>query len=197
MAFLILVLLVVNRLPGEIIGAGFLFIMAVAFFLVYWSQRRLWAAIVAYVFFVLGFMPLLAMTPYPEFAGPVFLLATGLPFLYVYARSPQNWWAIIPAGTLLALAAITGAALVVAKSPSIPFFRNIFNFILFAGLALTFAVVWLRHHQPWALFVTAVMAVAAIVSLFVAKIELVWPVLIILAGIFLLVRNLRPKRVEG
>jgi len=38
--------------------------------------------------------------------GPVFLVAVGLPFLYLYLRNEKNWWVIIPAGVMITLAVI-------------------------------------------------------------------------------------------
>ena len=194
MAFLILVVLLVDRVPGEWIGAGFLFVLAITFFLVYWSRRQLWSLIVAYVMFVLGFMPLLALTTRPELSGVIFLTAIGLPFLFLYVQSPQRWWAIIPAGMLLTLAIIT-AVVLIPRFNGQEFNSHIANFIVFAGWAVTFAVVWLRHHQRWAMIVTIGAIVIAIAGLFVTKLEFVWPVIIIVLGIFLLVRNLLPKKV--
>ena len=43
--------------------------------------------------------------------GSVFLFAVALPFFVVYFRSNDNWWAIIPAGTLTVLAIIAGLAI--------------------------------------------------------------------------------------
>jgi EamA domain-containing membrane protein RarD len=60
-----------------------------------------------------------------------------------------------------------------------------------AGLAVTFAVIWLRHSMPWAKIVSVILAVVAVVSVFFAA--SLWPVVIILAGIYLLYIALRPK----
>ena len=194
MSFLILVVLLVDRVPGEWIGSGFLFVLAITFFLVYWSRRKLWALIVAYVMFVLGFMPLIVITVHPELSEIIFLVAMGLPFLYLYFQSPQSWWAIIPAGMLLTLAIIT-AVVLISNINGQELNSHIGNFIVFAGWAVTFAVVWLRHHQRWAMIVAIGMLVVAIAGLFVTKLEFVWPVVIILLGIYLLIRNLLPKKV--
>ncbi len=195
MAFLTLVVLFVDRVPGEWIGSGFLFILAVTFFLVYWSRRVTWAAIVAYVLFVLCFMPLMATTSHAEFSGIIVLLAIGLPFLWVYFRYPERWWAIIPAGILLTLGIVTAVVLL----PGIPAHEGdnrLASALTFAGGAITFAVVWLRHQKRWAMIVAALAAVAAISSIFVTKAELIGPVFVILAGAALLFRALRSKTSE-
>jgi len=193
MAFLTLVVLAVDNVPGEWIGAGFLFILALAFFLVYVSRRALWAAIVAYVLFVLSFMPVMALTSLPELSGVIMLFAIGLPFLFVYFRSPERWWAIIPAGILLTMGIVTAVVLL----PGIPaedFSNRIANPIIFAGAAATFAVVWLRHQKRWGMILTVLMALLAITSLFLNKMQFAWPALIILLGGYMLYAALRPKK---
>ncbi len=192
MAFLTLVVLAVENVPGEWIGAGFLFILAFAFFLVYLSRRMTWAAIVAYVMFVLSFMPLMSLTPQPELAGTITLVAISLPFLFVYFRSPERWWAIIPGGILLTLGVLT-AFVLLPGLPSIEDNNQLGNAILFAGGAVTFAVVWLRHQKRWAMIVAGAAAVLAITSAFVNNMQYVWPVIIMLLGGYLLYNALRPK----
>jgi hypothetical protein len=62
------------------------------------------------------------------------------------------------------------------------------------GLAVTFAVIWLRHAQPWARVVTIVLALVAVASVFFASYsQIFWPVAIILVGIYLFYTALRPK----
>jgi hypothetical protein len=134
MAFLTLVLLAVDNVPGEWIGAGFLFLMAATFLLVYLSRRARWALLVAYIVGVLGFMPLLALTPRPELSGVVFLFAVGLPFLYIYLRAPERWWAIIPAGILLTLGLVT-AVVLLPGLPSDDYDNRYANAILLIGVA--------------------------------------------------------------
>lgn len=192
MAFLTAVVLLVDKVPGEWIGSAVLFTIALAFFLVYISRRFLWAALVAYIMFLLGFMPLLALTSVPELSGLLFFLAVGLPFLFIYLRYPDRWWAIIPAGTTLTLAVLVAITMVPGFLTQ-DFARNISNFIVFFGCALTFAVVWLRHHKGWAMVVTVGAALGAVAGLFVKNVEVVFPIIIILAGVLLIARNLFPK----
>jgi hypothetical protein len=192
MGFLTLVLFAVDRVAGEWIGSGFLFILAATFILVYLSRRATWAAIVAYVMFVVGFTPLLAMTSRPELAGVIMLFAIGLPFLYVYLKSPERWWAIFPAGILLTLGVVTAIVLI----PGIPteeYDNRIGNSLFYAGLAATFAVVWLRHHKRWAMVVTILAVILAVITALFGEIQQSWPVVIILAGAYLLYTALRKR----
>jgi EamA domain-containing membrane protein RarD len=69
------------------------------------------------------------------------------------------------------------------------------NAFLMAGLAATFAVVWLRNHKPWAKIVAVILAAVAVASVFfVSYYEIFWPVAIILAGIYLFYTALRKPR---
>jgi hypothetical protein len=114
-------------------------------------------------------------------------------------RSPENWWAIIPAGSVTVIAVIAAAAIagLINDDGRGGFVSaGVVNAILMAGLALTFAVVWLRHAKPWAKIVTIVLAVMAVASVFFAtSSQILWPVAIILAGIYLFYTALRPKTI--
>ena len=64
------------------------------------------------------------------------------------------------------------------------------------GLAVTFAIVWLRHAKSWAKVVMIAPAVAAVVFVFFASYShILWPVALLLAGIYLFYTALRPKAV--
>lgn len=191
MTFLTLMLLAVERVPGEWIGAGLFFALAIAFFLVYISRRALWAAIVAYVMLVLGFMPLLGSSPWPELAGVLIFLAIGLPFLFVYLRWPERWWAIIPAGIMLTMGLVTASVMLV-DAPEANLTR-IANALIFVGTGLTFAVVWLRNHMHWAMWATILCAAVAVAGLLLPGNISYWPLAMIAGGAFLLYGALRRK----
>jgi hypothetical protein len=197
MLFLAMVTLLVDTVGGEWVGSLFLFMIGLSFFLVYWSNRtRWWALLVAYIMFVLSIAPALASFDgnAAAYFGPVFLLAIGIPFLVVYLRSEQNWWAIIPAGVMATLAII--ATLGIAGWIRDTQTGGYSNAILMGGLAATFAVVWLRHGLNWAKTVTVILSLLAVASVFFASYaEIFWPVAIILAGGYLLYTSLRPKTV--
>lgn len=196
MLFLALTTLLVDSAGGEWVGALFLFIIALSFFVVYLNNRtRTWALLVAYILAVLGIAPLMATGGRDAaYYGPIFLFAVALPFFIVYFRSPENWWAIIPAGSITVIAII--AALAISG-----WIRNAneggyANALLMGGLAVTFAVIWLRHGKAWAKVVSTVLAVVAIASMFFASAsQIFWPVAIILVGIYLFYTTLRPRAI--
>jgi len=194
MFFLAMVTLLVDTVGGEWIGSMFLFLIALSFFVVYMSNHsRTWALLVAYIMFVLSIAPAMASGgDLAAYYGPVFLFAIALPFFVLYFRTDQNWWAVIPAGVMTVLALIAGAAIA-------GWIRNeeqggYANALLMGGLAVTFAIVWLRHAKDWAKVVTIIFAALAVTSLFFAAMtEIFWPVAIILAGAYLLYTSMRPK----
>jgi hypothetical protein len=162
--------------------------------MVFLSKRTYkWAALVAYVMFVLGFMPLLALTPRPELAGTVVLFGIGLPFLAVYLLSPERWWAIIPAGILLT----SGVVATIVLGPGLPgpeYDNRFLNALAMAGFAATFAVVWLRHEKSWAKYVTLAAALFAGASIFAGpNLEMYWPLIVVAIGFIVLARAVRPQ----
>lgn len=198
MLFLAMTTLLVDSVGGEWVGSMFLFLIGLSFLVVYLNNRtRTWALLVAYILGVLSIAPAMASGrgDMAAYFGPVFLFAVGLPFFVLYFRSVENWWAIIPAGVMTMLAII--ATLAIAGWVRDTQTGGYSNAILMGGLAVTFAVVWLRHARPWAKVVSIVLAGLAIVSVFFASYyEIFWPVAIILVGGYLLYTALRPKTVH-
>ncbi|HSL29039.1 MAG TPA: hypothetical protein VK900_07565 [Anaerolineales bacterium] len=194
MLFLALVTLLVDSTGGEWIGALFLFMIAGSFLLVYLNNRnRTWALLVAYITGVLGIAPLMSTGGRDAaYFGPIFLFAVALPFFVLYLRSEENWWAIIPAGSIAVIAVI--AVLAIAGWIRDENEDGYANALLMGGLAATFAIVWLRHAKPWARIVTIVLAALAVASVFFANSsQLFWPVAIILVGVYLFYTALRPR----
>lgn len=196
MLFLALTLLFVDSSGGEWVGALFLFMIALSFLVVYLNNRiRTWALLVAYIVGVLGIAPLMATGGRDAaYFGPVFLFAVALPFFFVYFREPENWWAIIPAGSVATVAVL--AALAIAGWIRNATEGGYANALLMGGLAATFAVVWLRHSRPWAKVVTISLALVGVASvLFASYSQIFWPVAIILVGVYLFFTALRRKTV--
>ncbi|HSL44779.1 MAG TPA: hypothetical protein VK897_15190 [Anaerolineales bacterium] len=199
MLFLALATLFVDSTGGEWVGALFLFMIAGSFLMVYLNNRtQTWALLVAYITGVLGLAPLMSTGGRDAaYFGPIFLFAVGLPFFYVYLRSVQNWWAIIPAGTMTVIAIITALAIagLINEGGAGGFVSaGQVNALFMAGLAATFAVVWLRHEKPWARIVTIILAAVAVASFFFSSYsQIFWPVAFILVGVYLFYTALRPK----
>jgi hypothetical protein len=159
------------------------------------NRTRTWALLVAYTLAVLGIAPAMASGGRDAaYYGPLFLFAVALPFFILYFRSTENWWAIIPAGSITTVAAL--AALAIAGWIRDPNEGGYANALLMGGLAVTFAVVWLRHSRSWARIVTIVLAALTVASVFFASYsEVFWPLAIILVGVYLFFTALRPRAV--
>jgi len=195
MLFLAVVTLLVDNVGGEWIGSLFLFLIGLSFLIVYFSNRtRSWALLVAYILGVLALAPAMSSGggDTAAYFGSVFLFAIALPFFVVYFRSPENWWAIIPAGVMTTLSVI--ATLGIAGWIKDTQTGGYSNAILMGGIAVTFAIVWLRNAKAWAKVVTVVLVALAVASIFFASYaEIFWPVAIIFAGGYLLYTAMRPK----
>ncbi|HSG41966.1 MAG TPA: hypothetical protein VLA72_02315 [Anaerolineales bacterium] len=199
MLFLAMVLLLVDNVGGEWIGTMFLFFIGLAFFIVYLNNRtRWWALLVAYILFVLSLAPAMASFGgvVPAYYGAVFLFAVALPFFVLYFHAEENWWAIIPAGSLTAVALVAAAA--VAGWINGDTQGGYTTAFLMGGVAVTFAVVWLRNGMQWAKGVTIVLAVLTVASVFLAAYtEIFWPVALITGGAYLLYTAMKPKKELG
>jgi len=114
----------------------------------------------------------------------LFLGCIGLAFWLVYLRRQDYWWAIIPGGVLLTLAAVAGLDNILDWS----------EVIFFLGLAGTFALVGILPKQQdtrWAFIPAAVLAVlgVALFDPFKSVMIMIWPVALIALGVYILYRN--------
>lgn len=126
-------------------------------------------------------------------AGSLFLGWLSLSFWLVYLSRRAFWWAIIPAGVLATLALIAGL------TPTIP---TLGGFIFFAGISLTFGLIYALPapggHRTWAIYPAGIALAFALLTLsaFSSIINLIWPAALILLGGLLLYRSLRPAARE-
>lgn len=170
-----------------------LFVVAgVAFLFVFFTNRAHWWALIP-GFTLLGLAATagsqLLLSEFPgEWSGAIFLGAIGLSFWAVYLARRENWWAIIPGGVLLTLATVTGVSDIMAEMGT--------GSVFFLGLAVTFALVFLATHMRWALIPAAALAVMGVLLIIGLEnlINFIWPIALILAGLFLIIRVLRPSR---
>jgi hypothetical protein len=167
-----------------------------AFLSTFFSDRSAWWAIIpGVVLLTLGVF--IAMSELaPGFSGVVggalFLGSISLAFWLVYLANRSNWWAIIPAGVMATLAIVSGL------SELLPGME--LGGLFFLGMGLTFALIGLLPNQGtnlrWAFIPAGIMIVfgvlltAAAVDLF----NYVWPVLLILGGLYLLLRTYMFRR---
>src|SRR5574341_124464 len=91
-------------IPGEFIATYILSAIALPF-LIGWATnpKERWGLLIpAYVLLAVGAMVgLIGLNVLRELLIPSYIMfAIAVPFLYVFVRSPQNWWALIPGGIM-------------------------------------------------------------------------------------------------
>jgi hypothetical protein len=156
------------------------------------DRQQWWAIIPGVVLLDLGLIIALGeavdrgLLRFPgDWIGGIFLLGLGVAFFLVFFMRPDFWWAIIPAGVLSSLALVAGFSSVLPEGGA---------YILFFGLAITFALVGMipvdnkRMQWPWIpagiLFFIGLLVLASAGNL----INYLWPVAMIIGGGILLLR---------
>jgi hypothetical protein len=155
------------------------------------DRAHWWALIPGTTLLSLGLLialTLVAPTLAASWGGALVLGGIGTGFCAVYLLRRSQWWAIIPAGTLLSLAIIAGLS--GRLGGSLP------GVVLFGGLALTFALVAIAPPgapRRWALFPAGgLLALAALILANSSVMPgIVGPTLLILFGLALLYRASR------
>lgn len=161
---------------------------AAVFLWIYFTKKEQWWAIIPGLTLLglslIGLDSLLNIFPGSNWPGALFLGCIGLAFWLVYLRRQDHWWAIIPGGVLLTLAAVAGLDNILDWS----------EVIFFLGLAGTFALVGILPKQQdtrWAFIPAAVLAVlgVALFDPFKSVMIMIWPVALIALGVYILYRN--------
>ncbi|HEX6387425.1 MAG TPA: hypothetical protein VF177_22385 [Anaerolineae bacterium] len=195
-AVITLVILLADRVAGEFIGTLVLLGIALPFFAVYLANRKHWWALIpAFILSGVGLVVLLAAVASGEAIGALVLFSIALPFFVVYFRFREHWWALIPAGILASTGVVTLLA-TIEMSEAVA--ARVLGGVLFVGMAATFGWLWLqRDHAPtdWARYPAAGLAVAALLVLALGtRMEVMWPVVLIAIGLWLLYdTSRRPK----
>lgn len=187
-----------NLLGGEWSDAIFVGLWALGalyFYDVYRrDQAQWWFGLVALVMAGMALSNALDLFIAPvgeAIGGAIFFGAIGTGFLLVYRRSQTNWWALIPAGVMFSLAAVT----VVDELPLGSGFES--GSVLFIGIGLTFLIISQlkvgKEDLSWAIYpAIPLLALGALVGFGEASAwNYVWPGLIILLGVYFLVNALR------
>jgi hypothetical protein len=175
-----------NALVGPLFAIGGLIFLLV-FIL---NTNDWWALIPGCVLIAIGIIIFMGERGVAgQWSGGVFLGLLALSFLLVYAFHRENWWAIIPGGVLLTLAAIT----------VLPGDGLWTGGLFFLGMAATFGLVYIlptpEGRLKWALYPAGILlALGVLVMLGVSKlINLVWPLALLIAGGVIIFRVIRKK----
>ncbi len=168
----------------------------VAFVAVFLNDREQWWAIIP-GFTLLGLGGLIGLAAIlPESAGAwggtFFLSAISLAFWVIYAIRRENWWAVIPGGVLLTLAVVAGLAEAFGGIAT--------GGLFFLGLAATFGLVYLlptpEGRMKWALIPAGILGAMGVFIILAATsvINYLWPVALILLGLYLVYRSFMARR---
>lgn len=159
------------------------------FLWVYFTKPEQWWAIIPGLTLagltLVGLENLIPGIPAGNWTGAVFLGCIGLAFWLVYLRGPQHWWAIIPGGVLVTLAFVAG----------VDSFAGWTDVMFFLGMGITFLLVALlpnkTYNTSWAYIPAGILILLGLVVFapIQSAMNYIWPVLLVAAGVFILVRG--------
>jgi hypothetical protein len=167
-----------------------------AFLSTFFSDRAAWWAILPGVIFLslggLIAMGVLAPGLADSLGGGFFLGGISLAFWLVYLVDRRNWWAVIPGGVLATIAVVAGLG---DRAPGMET-----GGIFFMGLGLTFALLGVLPNPGvnlrWAFIPAGILIVFGVLIAAASSniVNYVWPVLMILGGLYLLLRTYMLRR---
>ena len=186
-----------DLLAGEDIFWGLTFAAVGSMFLWgYFENRGNWGLLIpGFVLWGIAGEILVDLLPknVAETLDGVFILGSiGLAFWAIYLVNRSNWWAIIPGGVMLTLAAV--AAL--DNSPSVKSDLDTGGVFLL-GLGVTFALLGIlpgrRREMTWSLIPAAVLGAIGLILLATSSsvVAYIVPGVLILLGLFVLYRGFR------
>jgi hypothetical protein len=162
----------------------------------YLTDRSDWAMLLAtYVLWAIALLVALVTSDILRDEAIAFyvLLAIALPFLAVFVRDRVQWWALIPAYVLFAVAVMIGLiGLGVLDDLLVP------AYVLLA-IALPFFVIYARNRkQWWPLIPGGILAIIGLSFLIAgAAVEYIGPFVLVLVGLAILVRAFTRKAPAG
>ncbi len=181
-----IIMLVWEFLMGPLFALGGL-IFVLVFIL---NRREWWALIPGFVLMGIGliiFMGQLSSATADQWSGSVFLGFLGLAFALIYITHRDNWWAVIPGGVLLTLAVVS----------LLEDGGTLSGVVFFAGLALTFGLVYILPKPggklTWALYPAGILAlIGVLVALGASNLtDFVLPLVLLLVGGYFIFRALK------
>jgi len=194
------IVLLSDAVAGELIGALVMLSIGLPFFVVYLVNREHWWALIpGFVVSGIGVSILFATRLRGEFVGAFVLFAIALPFLAIYLFRREHWWALIPGGILVSVGL---TAFLSGFNVAEVWQERLLGSVIFLGAAVTFTILWLqRDRQPtaWAKYPALGLAIIALIILATGStIEYLWPLALIIAGLWLLYDNMvRPPTLKS
>ena len=171
---------------------GILFgVAGCAFLFAFFTNRTQWWPLIPGLGLIsLGVLLILdEFLPGADWLGAIFLGGIGLSFWLIYAINRENWWAVIPGGVLFTLAIVAGVD---------PFVKgDTGGGIFMLGLGLTFGLLGLlptsqgRMKWPFIPAVILLLIGVFIISPLLPFLNYIWPLILIVLGIYFILKNLR------
>lgn len=186
----------------SVIWASLLIAAGVVFLAVFALNRQHWWALIPGLTLVgVGIIPFLP-DEYTYLGGSIMLGAVGLSFLMIYLFHHEHWWAIIPGGVLMTLSFCAYLAFHLGGTFSgIQVDEIVLGSAFFFGLALTFLLVAIvpnpAGRMKWALIPSAALLLTALTAASFRLQQImvyVWPVALVLAGIYLIYLYFHSKK---
>ncbi len=168
-------------------GGGLLFLA------VYAGDRRQWWALIPGASLIgVGLLIFLGTVRgvTDEMGAGVMLLCISLAFWGVFFSDRRQWWALIPGGVLIVVAVIPIMARALPASVT--------GGLFFIGLGLVFTVLYLfSFSNPdlrWAKWPALPLFLIGLLAMFATHLLTWWPLLLILLGLYLLLRTMMGRR---
>jgi hypothetical protein len=158
------------------------------------DRQHWWALIPGIILLAIGtliFLDTVSPRVTERLGGVIVLGGIGLAFLIVYLANRANWWALIPAGVMFTLSAVA------SLEGTMSGFET--GGIFFLGLGLTFLLVAFLPtpdgYMRWAFIPAGVLLLIGILmtAALTQVINFVWPIALILVGLFLVLRAFRSQ----
>lgn len=153
------------------------------------NQGYLWGGLLILLGALFLFNQLMPGRFFGSLIAVVILGGIGATFFVVYLTNRANWWALIPAYIMWA---ITG---IVFLSDFLGVDGNLMGAYVTGAIALPFLYVYLRNRQQWWALIPGGIMAAIAAGLLVDSLLPVIPVLMIVGGIYLVVRNMTGQKV--
>jgi hypothetical protein len=179
---------ILDIIDGDLLGAFVLVLIAAPFLVIYLKNKNNWWAIIpSFILFAIALMLFLTSVNVlsDDLIGPFVLFSIAIPFLVVYFRNKENWWALIPAYTMIVIGIMVGLIETdILRSMLIPAY-------VFLAIAIPFFVVYFRNKDYWwALIPGGILGLVGFGFLLSESIgEFLLPAALIAAGLWMVLRK--------
>ncbi len=178
-----------SGIPSQVGAGALLFCIGVPFLLAFLigGSSQWWGLIPGGILAFVGLAVALSAYVEESFVPAIILWGLGLSFLLVFLAQRQNWWVLIPGGTLITIGFLPPMVNYWGLSST-----GWVGGALCAGLAVTFGLVYLANYRfetHWALYPFGFFLFVAVCFFIFGELAARWwPVILILIGLYLLLR---------